>query len=329
MATLSTPLPLRSYTLRNRIVMPPMANNLCDDEGGVSDRLVEHYRRHAAGGSGMIIVEHAYVTPRGRVDPHQLGIARDEHVAGLTRIAAAIHEGNAVAIAQITHGGARCPSSATGAEPLGPSNIRVPGDAEDPRPMTPAEIQEIPGLFAAAARRALAAGFDGVEVHGAHGYLLNEFTSPFTNRRNDAYGDNVDGRLRLPLETLRAVREALGPSALLLYRFGADDGVDGGLTPHEAARFAPQLVEAGVDLLDVSGGLCGSRPADRAGQGFFVEAASIVRRAVTVPVAGVGGITDPLIADRMIREGLVDLVCVGRAQLKDSAWPRKALEALR
>ena len=333
MADLSTPLPIGGLTMRNRIVMPPMANNLADEKGRVTDRLVEHYRVRAAGGPGMIVVEHSYVEPGGRIDVHQLGICRDTHIEGLTRIARAVHDGGALAVIQITHGAARCPSAATGRQPVGPSDVRVPGDPEDPRPFTPDEIAALPGLFAAAARRARAAGFDGVEVHGAHGYLLNEFTSPFTNHRTDRYGGDLVNRLRLVGEVLTAVRDALG-DGVLLYRFGVDDGMPGGITPAMAAEIAPRLVEWGVQLLDCSGGLCGSRPANRTTPGYFVDAAAAVRAAViaagrAVPVAAVGGITEPAFADRLVREGIVDAVCVGRAQLSDPEWARKALASLR
>ena len=208
-----------------------------------------------------------------------------------------------------------------------------PGDLEDPRPLTLDEIAAFPGLFAAAARRARAAGFDGVEVHGAHGYLLNEFTSPYTNRRTDSYGGDLTNRLRLVREVLTAVRDALEGGALL-YRFGADDGVLGGITPAMAAEIAPSLVEWGVQLLDCSGGLCGSRPGDRKVPGYFVEAAAAVKAAVVaagraVPVAAVGGVAEPAFADRLVREGTIDAVCVGRAQLSDPEWARKALASLR
>lgn len=330
MPGLASPLQVGHLTLRNRIIMPPMANNLADERGRVTDRLVEHYRRHAGGGQAMIVVEHAYITPSGRVNPNQLGIHEDGLVDGLSRLAEAIHTGGAVAVAQITHGGARCPSAATGVQPVGPSDIAVPGDKETPRPLTAAEIAELPPLFAAAAGRAIAAGFDGVEVHGAHGYLLNEFASPYTNRRTDAYGGSEAGRQRLIEEVLRATSAVTGAGKLMLYRLGADDGVPGGLSPSDAGRLACRLTEWAVDLVDCSGGLCGSRPAERTGQGFFVEPAGIVKAALvaagfTIPVSGVGGITEPGYADRIVREGLVDAVCVGRAQLADPAWARRAL----
>ena len=332
MASLSTPLRVGRLTMRNRIIMPPMANNLADQEGHVTERLVEHYRIRAAGGPGMIVVEHSYVEPGGRIDVHQLGICRDSQIEGLMRVAQAIRQEGALAVIQITHGAARCPSAATGRQPVGPSDVRVPGDLEDPRPLTLHEIAAFPGLFAAAARRARSAGFDGVEVHGAHGYLLNEFTSPYTNRRTDAYGGDLANRLRLVGEVLTAVRSALEGGALL-YRFGADDGVPGGISPAMAAEIAPRLVEWGVELLDCSGGLCGSRPGDRTAPGYFVAAAAAVKAAVVaaghaVPVATVGGITEPAFADRLVREGTVDAVCVGRAQLSDPEWARKALAAL-
>jgi 2,4-dienoyl-CoA reductase-like NADH-dependent reductase (Old Yellow Enzyme family) len=310
-----------------------MANNLADENGRVTPALQEHYGKHARGGAALVIVEHAYVAREGRVDEHQLGAHEDANTPGLASLARRIHDGGALAVMQITHGGARCPQAATGQMPQAPSDVTVPGDEETPRPLSQAEIEQLPVLFAAAARRAIEAGFDGVEVHGAHGYLLNEFLSPVTNRRTDAYGGEIDGRLRVIQEVLEAVREALGLDSLLLYRFPADDGVPGGLSPEDGAKIAPRLVAWGVDLVDCSGGLCGSRPSGRQEQGFFVQAAGTVRRglraaSLDTPVSGVGGVIEPAFAQRVIEDDLIDAVCVGRAQLRDPAWPRKALVEL-
>jgi NADPH2 dehydrogenase len=327
MPDLSSTLVVGGLTLKNRIIMPPMANNKADHQGYVTDVLVDHYARHAAGGPGMVVVEHAYITLTGRVDRHQLGIWSDDHVPGLTRVAAAIHAGGAAAVLQITHAGARSPREAIGGTAPSPSGIAVPGDPEEPRVMSLEEIQEVPALFSAAARRARAAGFDGVEVHGAHGYLLDQFMSPYTNHRDDAYGGSLEGRLRLIRETLEAVRRELGPG-LLMYRLGADDAPVPGITPADAAAIGPYLESWRVDVIDCSGGMCGSRPADRTEPGYFVEAGAAVKRAVTVPVSAVGGITDPAYASDLVRRGVLDAVCVGRAQLKDPVWARKALESL-
>lgn len=328
MPDLSSPLTVADITLRNRIIMPPMANNKADERGFVTETLVDHYRRHAAGGPGMVVVEHAYITLTGRVDANQLGIWSDDHVAGLAEIAAAIHQGGAAAVIQITHAGARSPRAAIGVTAASPSGIAVPGDAEEPRALALEEIRAIPDLFGAAAARAHAAGFDGVEVHGAHGYLLDQFMSPYTNHREDQYGGDLENRLRLIRETLEAVRREMR-HGLLMYRLGADDAPVAGITPADAAEIAAYLEDWGVDLIDCTGGLCGSRPPDRTEPGFFVEAGAAVKQAVSVPVAAVGGITDPAFADDLVRRGVLDAVCVGRAQLKDPEWARKALEALR
>jgi 2,4-dienoyl-CoA reductase-like NADH-dependent reductase (Old Yellow Enzyme family) len=327
MPGLASPLVVAGTTMRNRVIMPPMANNKADARGYVTDVLVDHYSRHAAGGPGMVVVEHAYVTLTGRVDIQQLGIWSDDHAAGLARIAAAIHAGGAAAVIQITHGGARCPREAIGATAVSPSGVAVPGDKETPRPMELDEIEAVPELFASAASRARAAGFDGVEVHGAHGYLLNQFMSPYTNHRDDAYGGSLEHRLRLIRETLEAVRRELS-HGLLMYRLGADDAPVPGTTPADAVEIGVYLEDWGVDLIDCSGGLCGSRPADRTEPGYFVEAGAAVKKAVSIPVAAVGGITDPVYADGLIRRGELDAVCVGRAQLKDPEWAHKALDAL-
>ena len=326
MPRLTDPLTIGPRILPHRLIMAPMANNRATEAGLVTPELVEHYGRRSQG-PAVVIVEHSYVTVEGRMHPNQLGAADDRCVPGLTELAEAIHAGGALAVLQITHGGARCSSKVIGRQPVAPSTVRVPGDPEEPRPISLDEIAAIPGLFAAAAGRAAAAGFDGVEVHGAHGYLLNEFVSPYTNRRTDLYGGAPENRLRLAGETLAAVREILTDQHLLFYRYGVVDDLPEGLTAADAAALAPTFASWGVHLLDCSGGLCGSRPKDRSGSGFFMREAALVKQAVSIPVSGVGGVVDPMDADRFVREGTVDAVCVGRAILADPGWPAKALAA--
>ncbi len=189
-------------------------------------------------------------------------------------------------------------------------------------------LAEVVVEFAAAARRAQAAGFDAVEVHGAHGYLLSQFASPLTNQREDEYGGSLWGRFKLPLDVIGAVRDALPADYPILYRFGADDLMAGGLTPDEAVQVAPRLLRAGVDLLDVSGGLGGDGSLVYKQQGFFVPLAARVKQASGGLVVGIGAITEPDYADRVIREGQVDLVAVGRPILKDPHWATAALAQL-
>jgi len=174
---------------------------------------------------------------------------------------------------------------------------------------------------------AVKAGFDAVEVHGVHGYLLNQFTSPLTNRRSDRYGGSLENRMRLPLEIVAEVRARVGLDYPVLYRLGADDMMEGGLTVEEGQRTAVALVEAGVDVMDVSGGHCGYEIGVTS-QGYFLPLAERIKQVIEVPVIGVGGIREPEFADQVIRQGRVDLVAVGRAILHDPEWARKAVATL-
>jgi 2,4-dienoyl-CoA reductase-like NADH-dependent reductase (Old Yellow Enzyme family) len=211
----------------------------------------------------------------------------------------------------------------TGMKPVSPSPI---GDA---RELRCEEIEALVEAFAAAAERAIKAGFDGVEVHGAHGFLLNQFFSPITNRRRDRYGGSLENRMRFPLEIIERVKEKVR-GRLLLYRLGSDDLDPAGTSIEDSKVFAVKLEAAGVDIIDVSGGLCGSRPAGlQKMQGYFIPQAQQIKEVVDVPVIGVGGITDPEYADKLIREGKVDLVAVGRSLLNDPGWAVKAVERLK
>ena len=193
--------------------------------------------------------------------------------------------------------------------------------------MTEDDIERVLKAFIEAAERAIKSGFDGVEVHGAHGFLLNEFLSPITNKRIDSYGGSLENnRMRFPLMIVENVRKVT-KGKLLLYRLGADDMMEGGFTINEAEIFASKLVEYGADIIDVSGGLCGSRPPELQGiQGYYIHLAEKIRKKVEVPAIGVGGIKDPCFANKVIKEGKVDLVAVGRAQLSDPEWACKAIK---
>ena len=330
MPGLFSPLTIKNFTLPNRIVLPPMANDLSDDSGVVTDAHLQHYVRRAQAGVGMVIIEHAYVRSDGRITRTQLGIDHDSLIPGLHRLAAAVRESGAIVGIQITHSGGKASAAAAGRQPLAPSALTVPGGREPAQALTQAHMAEIRAAFVAAAGRAVEAGFDFVEIHGAHGYLLNQFLSPLTNWRTDGYGGDLDGRLRFPLEIVTTVRGAVGRDYLLLYRLGASDYMPGGLTPDDGCQVARTLVAAGVDLLDVSGGLCGSQTPDwdRKSQGYFVPIAAAVRSAASVPVVVAGGITDPRAADRFIREQQVDLVAIGRAMLTNPDWVLDARAAL-
>jgi NADPH2 dehydrogenase len=322
LAGLLDPLEVKGLTLRNRIVMPPMQTGRATVKGAVTDRLISFYVRRSAA-LGLLIVEHSYVSAGGKLSPKQLGIYNDELIDGLEKLSARIHAVGTPIVVQITHAGGVANRQVIGAEPVGPSATR------NARELARSEIKALVEEFAVAAERAIKAGFDGVELHGAHGFLLNQFFSPLLNKRGDEYGGSLENRMRFPLMVVEKVRESVR-GRLLLYRLGADDLDPNGTRVEDSATFATKLEQYGVDVIDVSGGLCGSEPKQlRNVKGYFVPQAYEIKRAVKAPVIGVGGITDAEYADKLVRDGKVDLVAVGRALWKDPKWAEKAVEALK
>jgi 2,4-dienoyl-CoA reductase-like NADH-dependent reductase (Old Yellow Enzyme family) len=329
MPTLFSPLSFAGLTLRNRVAMPPMWSGKATPEGFVTPAIVEYHRVRAAAGTGLIIVEHSFVDPQGRHSSTQLGVHDDRCVAGLASLAAAIRGEGAVACLQISHAGARASTRVTGRPVVAPSPVTT---AREAQPDTPGELTlgEIAGVieaFAAAAARARAAGFQAVEIHAAHGFLLSQFLSPLTNHRTDHYGGDHARRGRLHLEVLEAVRGKAGADFPVFVRLGMHDERPGGLTLAPACLTASQLVAAGAALIDVSGGLAGSEDPGR-GPGYFVGYAEALKEIVPVPVLVAGGIGDPRMADLIIRSRRADLVGVGRAMLDDPGWTRAAGAAL-
>lgn len=327
MVSLTDPLPVKSFVLRNRVVMPPMASGLASEDGGVTEALIKHYSDRALCNS-MVIVEHSYISSDGRASSRQLGIWSDHLIFGLGILARTIRNGGAIAVIQLNHAGGRADPKVCSCIPMAPSPILVPRGYIQAREMNIDDIERILNNFIKAAERAVRAGFDGVEIHGAHGFLLNQFLSPITNRRLDEFGGSLENRMRFPLMVVEGVRRVT-KNKLLLYRLGADDLIEGGFTIEEAIKVATKLVDYGIDIIDVSGGLCGSSPQHLQGtQGYFIPLAEKIRRHVDVPVIGVGGINNPCIANRFISDGRVDLVAVGRAQLADHLWTCKAVREI-
>jgi NADPH2 dehydrogenase len=321
LAGLLNHLEVKGLTLENRIVMPPMHTGLATTEGVVTEKLIDHYvlRSEAL---GLLIVEHSYVSLEGKVSDKQVGIHNNSLIPGLERLSSSIHATGTPVVIQINHAGRVASREVTGKQPVAPSLD------ENARELKVEDLEALPEAFGMAAERAIKAGFDGVEIHGAHGFLLNQFFSPLTNRRSDNYGGSLRNRMRFPLKVVESVKEKV-EGRLLLYRLGSDDLDSGGTRIEDSKKFAVKLEEAGVDIIDVSGGLCGSRPEQLQGvQGYFIPQAQRVKKSVNIPVVGVGGIKAPEFADNLIRDGSVDLVAVGRALLKDPEWAKKANKTL-
>jgi NADPH2 dehydrogenase len=329
MANLLTPLAISTLKLQNRIVLPPMWSGKATPQGGVTDTIIERLKVRAAGGCALVIAEHSFVHPRGRHSALQMGAHSDEMLGGLSRLASAVKaEGAAVAL-QITHSGSKGSSAVTGLKPVGPSAIPFPllSGSEIPEELTASQIEEIVAWFGDAAVRARAAGFDAVEIHAAHGFLLSEFLSPLTNHRTDEFGGTLENRCRILLQVLDEVRRRLGPEFPIFVRLGGHDDAPGGFEVKDACETAVSLVKRGADLIDVSGGLQGAAGPGKE-PGYFVPQAAAVKARVQVPVLVAGGIKDPVHADDIVRSGQADLVGIGRAMLEDPGWARKAIAAL-
>ena len=339
MNSLLTPVTIRDLTFRNRIAVSPMCQYSSQD-GFATDWHLVHLGSRAVGGAGLVMTEAAAVEPRGRISPQDLGIWKDEHVDFLARIADFLRQHGAVAGMQIAHagrkactrrpweGGGVIAQSEGGWQPVAPSAL--PFNDADPAPaeLTTAGIIEVVEAFVAATRRALRAGFQVVEIHAAHGYLIHQFLSPLSNHRTDQYGGTFDNRIRLALEVTEAVR-GVWPSGLpLLLRISATDWVEGGWDIGESVELARRVKPLGVDLIDCSSG--GASPAQKVqlAPGYQAPFAARIRQESGVMTGAVGLITTAQQADEIIRTGQADMVLLAREFLRDPYFPLHAAKAL-
>ncbi|MGW5615036.1 NADH:flavin oxidoreductase/NADH oxidase [Streptomyces sp. NPDC003877] len=345
MTALFEPYTLRDVTIPNRVWMPPMcqysAAPVGPEAGAPTDWHFAHYAARATGGTGLIIVEATAVSPEGRISPYDLGIWNDTQVEAFRRITRFLAEQGTVPAIQLAHAGRKASTERPwkGGGPVGPDahgwNAVAPSpiafDEGHPAPaeLSTDQIRDVVAQFAAAARRALAAGFEIAEVHGAHGYLINEFLSPHSNHRTDAYGGSYENRTRFALEVVDAVREVWPDDKPLFFRISATDWLDeGGWTPDDTVRFAADLRAHGVDLLDVSTGGNASGARIPTGPGYQVPFAARVKNETDLPVAAVGLITDVEQAEKILANGEADAVLLGRELLRNPSWARHAAREL-
>ncbi|MBI4289590.1 MAG: FAD-dependent oxidoreductase [Chloroflexi bacterium] len=320
---------IRGLELPNRIVMPPMGTQFATAEGFVTPRQIEYYARRARGGAGLVVVEFSAVDPVQVAAATQVRISDDRFIPGLSALASAIKANGARAAIQIHHPGRQASAKTTGAQPVAPSALAGPSP-EVPRELSVAEIHEIEARFAQAAIRAKRAGFDAVELHGAHGYLICQFLSAYSNQRQDAYGGDTQRRARFALEVLGQVRQAVGRDFPIIFRFSADEHVPDGLSTKETSLIARWLEEAGADAISVSAGNHASmewaiQPMLMS-PGCLAPLAAVIKKAIKVPVIVAGRINDPLVAERILAQGKADLVAMGRGLLADPDLPEKARE---
>jgi len=322
------PFTIKGRNLKNRIVMPGLASFLIEDDGSINDKTVEHYRGRASGGPAMVIVEACAVSPEGIVSPHQARIFDDRFIEGLSRIARVMKAEGALPAVQIHHGGRQTSSRVINRKPFAPSNLPCPTISGEVEPLSVEGIQDIIRKFGDAAARAVQAGFELIEIHGAHGYHNNQFISKFSNIRDDAYGGDTTRRARFAVDVVREVRRRLGEDFPISFKISAQEFVPGGLSVAESIEILKLLVAAGIDIAQVSAGndatpewICQPMFMEKA---CLADSAATIKKALRIPVMVVGRINDPLLADALIRDGKADLVCMGRGLLADPEMPKKA-----
>lgn len=339
MSRLFTPLDLRSINFRNRIFVSPMCQYSSRD-GLPTDWHLVHLGSRAVGGAGLVMVEATAVSPEGRISPDDSGLWSDAHAEAYAPITRFIREQGAVPGIQLAHAGRKGSCSlpwlgggplgveACGWQPLAPSAVPFNIGHPIPRALTPDELDGIEAQFRAATRRALAAGFQVVELHMAHGYLLHEFLSPLVNQRQDEYGGNLENRLRFPLRIARAVRGEWPDELPLFVRISATDWVDGGWDIGQSLILARQLKAIGADLIDCSSGFAVPDEPVPFGPGFQVPFAARVRAEAGIASGAVGLITEPFQAEQIVATGQADAVLLARQMLRDPYWPLHAARAL-
>ena len=332
MTLLFEPLSIRGLTLRNRVMMSPMCQWSADESGIARDWHLVHYGSRAVGGVGLVMVEATAVESRGRISQHDLGLWDDSQLAGLAKIVDFCHAHGAAVAVQLAHAGRKAWSGGLGFGPdvpVGPSEIPFDEGWRTPHALTATELGGIVEAFASAARRASQAGFDVIELHGAHGYLISEFLSPLANQRQDDFGGDHAGRARFGLAVVDAVRAEWDDRPLFI-RLSCTDWSPGGNEPADAVEFARRFSARGVDLVDCSsGGVVATGPGPLSmTPSYQVGFAAQVRREAPVPTAAVGRITEPAQAAGIVDAEQADIVALGRALLADPHWPLHAARTL-
>jgi 2,4-dienoyl-CoA reductase-like NADH-dependent reductase (Old Yellow Enzyme family) len=315
---------INGMKLSNRFVRSATFEGMAGDDGSVTPALVDLLIRLARGGVGLIISSHAYIKPEGQAGPRQLGVYADALIPGLRELTRAVHEAEGKIVMQLAHSGGFANPKLTGRTALAPS---VPDGfyKTPPLEMTLADIQEMVEAFGLAALRARAAGFDGVEIHAAHGYLLSQFISPLLNRRLDDYGGTVEKRYRALGEVVKKIRVVVGPDFPILIKLNSQDFLEGGLTLEDSLQIGARLQENGLDAIELSGGVLISKnlSPSRTGitteekEAYFSEEAQAFKKNVSLPLLLVGGVRSFSVAERIVDQGVADYISMSRPFIRE------------
>jgi 2,4-dienoyl-CoA reductase-like NADH-dependent reductase (Old Yellow Enzyme family) len=328
------PINIAGIEIKNRMARSAVYEKLADADGNVTEPMLELYKGLAVGGVGLIVTGNALVHLSGLSVPNALGIYDDSHVDGLKRLSGAVHALDGKIVVQVVHGGRQSvPALLADKTPMAPSSVYEPLMQATPREMTQDDILKMINAFGSAAKRARAAGFDGIQIHGAHGYLVNEFLSPHTNRRGDSWGGDVERRANFAVAVFKAMREASGPDFPILIKINADDCLEGGIKPHEALYAVKKLEALGLAAVEVSGGIYEAgvktarekilKPADEA---YFSDAAALFKKELKIPVMVVGGMRSRAVMEDVLKSGRADMVSLARPLIREPDLPNKFLE---
>jgi len=324
------PIEINSMVSKNRFVRTATAERMSPPKGEFTREMVKLYVRLAQGGVGLIITGHSYIHPLGKADRRMTGIYKDDLVPTLKELVKEVHKFKTKIVMQINHCGGRRDKDVGEETPIGPSTVEYKPLELTSREMDAREIEEVINLFAQAAKRVKDAGFDGVQIHSVHGYLINQFLSPITNKRKDSWGGSLDNRMRFLLEVYRLTRETVGKDYPVLAKIPAGDFVAGGLTVREACEVAKRLSQLGIDAIELSGGLAGSRY--RKGrkdlgwmrrEAYFRPYSEMVKKVTSVPIILVGGLRKPETMREILDEGAADLVGLARPLIREPDFPNR------
>ncbi|VAV84009.1 NADH:flavin oxidoreductases, Old Yellow Enzyme family [hydrothermal vent metagenome] len=333
MATLFDETTINGMTLRNRMVRSATWEGMCDPAGRPTDKLNDYCSDLAEGGIGLIISGYTFIRSEGRQLPGQMGIYSNDFEDAYKRLTDAVHDGGGKIAIQLVHAGGQTDSANAGRRPLAPSAVKVDQFSEIPAELTKDEIGDIITAFGEGARRARAWGFDGVQLHSAHGYLINQFLSPHTNRRSDAYGGSVENRSRFLLETYKEVRAAVGADYPVLVKLNGADNLDGGLSSEDAVYAAKMLAEAGIDAIEVSAGtrVSGEKNPVREKinmpekEAYNLELARRIKQAVGSPVMVVGGFRSYEVVRKAVSDDKMDYIAMARPFIREPDLPKRWL----
>ena len=327
---LFTPVKIGALEIPNRFVRSATQDFMAADDGSITERQVSLFENLARGEVGLIITGHAYVNPQGKASPYQIGVYADKLIEGLSRIPEAVHRHRSRIFLQLAHAGRQTKPRLCGCTPLAPSSVYEPVYKVMPKEMSGDEIKATIDDFIQSSRRAKEAGFDGVQIHVAHGYLLSSFISPYTNRRKDEWGGTVANRSRIVVEIIQGIKGLLGKDYPLIAKMNSTDFLPEGLTLEESIETAKILEKEGIDAIEASGGMAeagkGSYwkgPFSEEEEGYFVENASKIKRALSIPVFGLGGIRSLSVMEKIIVQGKADLISISRPLIRDPFLIRK------